>query len=47
MVRLIGNESVICSGVLLGTPDAFEALARVLVPQAFRCGMDKMSDQVR
>ena len=39
------NDTVICSGVLLGTPDGFAALPHKLVPLAHKCRMDKMSDQ--
>ena len=41
----LANRTVVCSGVLLGTPAAFEALPRLLVPLAHRCRLDKMSDQ--
>ena len=40
----IGNRSVICSGVLLGTPRAYTALS-VIASLVRRCPLDKMSDQ--
>ena len=43
-VRAMRNETVICSGVLIGTPDAFSALT-VIANLARRCPGDKMSDQ--
>ena len=42
----IRNHSVICSGVLLGTPAAFAALS-VIATLVRGCRLDKMSDQVR
>ena len=40
----VQNQTVICSGVLLGTPRAFAAL-RVIAKLVQRCPVDKMSDQ--
>ena len=39
------NHTIICSGVLLGTPAAFAALPPLMVSLAHRCKFDKMSDQ--
>jgi hypothetical protein len=44
-LRELYNDSVICSGVLMGSAHAFKALARALVPLAHRCPFDKMADQ--
>ena len=40
----VGNRSVICSGVLLGTPRAYTALSAI-ASLVRRCPLDKMSDQ--
>ena len=39
------NQSVLCSGVLLGSAEGFAFLAHSLVPISYRCPFDKMSDQ--
>jgi hypothetical protein len=44
VLRELANKSVVCSGVLLGTPAAFDAL-RAIASLAHRCPIDKMSDQ--
>ena len=43
-IRKIGNQTVVCSGVILGTPSAFGVL-RVIATTVRRCPRDKMSDQ--
>ena len=45
VLQQLANLTVICSGVLLGTPVAYAALARQLIPLAHSCKTDKMSDQ--
>ena len=44
VLREIGNRSVLCSGVILGTPSAYAAL-RIIGSLVHSCPMDKMSDQ--
>ena len=40
----MANRTVVCSGVLLGTPAAYAAL-RIIASLVHRCPLDKMSDQ--
>jgi len=39
----LGNQTVVCSGVVIGTPRGFDLMCRLMVKQ--RCPFDKMADQ--
>lgn len=43
VLRQIANQTVICSGVIIGSPAGFRTLTQLMTPS--RCPFDKMADQ--